>query len=102
MPMREHRSVIVRVKPGFVDTPMTAGIDKGGPLWATPDRVARGYPAGGRPRAGGRLYALVLVADHDDHPPSSALYLPPLEDLKARGCRPALPLPGRPDLSART
>jgi short-subunit dehydrogenase len=32
---------IIRVKPGFVDTPMTAGIaDRGGPLWATPDRVA--------------------------------------------------------------
>jgi len=31
---------IIRVKPGFVDTPMTAGIAKGGPLWATPDRVA--------------------------------------------------------------
>ena len=31
---------IVRVKPGFVDTPMTAGIAKGGPLWATADRVA--------------------------------------------------------------
>jgi decaprenylphospho-beta-D-erythro-pentofuranosid-2-ulose 2-reductase len=31
---------IVRVKPGFVDTPMTAHIAKGGPLWATPDQVA--------------------------------------------------------------
>jgi len=32
---------IVRVKPGFVDTPMTAAIEnKSGPLWATPDRVA--------------------------------------------------------------
>ena len=31
---------IIRVKPGFVDTPMTAGIEKGGPLWATPDQVA--------------------------------------------------------------
>ncbi len=31
---------VVRVKPGFVDTPMTAEIKKGGPLWATPDRVA--------------------------------------------------------------
>src|SRR3954451_2661987 len=31
---------IVRVKPGFVDTPMTAGIEKGGPLWAQPDQVA--------------------------------------------------------------
>lgn len=32
---------IVRVKPGFVDTPMTAAIKKGGPLWAKPDQVAR-------------------------------------------------------------
>ena len=31
---------IVRVKPGFVATPMTASIAKGGPLWATPERVA--------------------------------------------------------------
>jgi short-subunit dehydrogenase len=31
---------VVRVKPGFVDTPMTAGIEKGGPLWVKPDQVA--------------------------------------------------------------
>jgi decaprenylphospho-beta-D-erythro-pentofuranosid-2-ulose 2-reductase len=32
---------IVTVKPGFVDTPMTAGIaGKRGPLWATADKVA--------------------------------------------------------------
>jgi decaprenylphospho-beta-D-erythro-pentofuranosid-2-ulose 2-reductase len=31
---------VIRVKPGFTDTPMTAGIQKGGPLWATPDQVA--------------------------------------------------------------
>lgn len=31
---------VVTVKPGFVDTPMTAHIAKGGPLWARPDRVA--------------------------------------------------------------
>jgi short-subunit dehydrogenase len=31
---------IIRVKPGFVDTPMTAGIQKGGLLWAKPDQVA--------------------------------------------------------------
>ena len=30
----------VLVKPGFVDTPMTAGFVKGGPLWSSPDRVA--------------------------------------------------------------
>lgn len=32
---------VVTIEPGFVDTPMTASIDKGGPLWATPERVAR-------------------------------------------------------------
>jgi short-subunit dehydrogenase len=31
---------IIRVKPGFVNTPMTADIAKGGPLWATPEHVA--------------------------------------------------------------
>lgn len=31
------RAVII--KPGFVDTPMTAHIDKGGPLWARPERI---------------------------------------------------------------
>jgi decaprenylphospho-beta-D-erythro-pentofuranosid-2-ulose 2-reductase len=30
----------VVIKPGFVDTPMTAGIQKGGPLWAKPEAVA--------------------------------------------------------------
>lgn len=31
---------VVTIKPGFVDTPMTASFDKSGPLWATPERVA--------------------------------------------------------------
>jgi decaprenylphospho-beta-D-erythro-pentofuranosid-2-ulose 2-reductase len=31
----------VVIKPGFVDTPMTADIAKGGPLWAQPDAVAK-------------------------------------------------------------
>jgi NAD(P)-dependent dehydrogenase (short-subunit alcohol dehydrogenase family) len=31
----------VAVKPGFVDTPMTDGLKKGGPMWATPDQVGR-------------------------------------------------------------
>lgn len=30
----------VCIKPGFVDTPMTAAVKKGGPLWATPAKVA--------------------------------------------------------------
>ena len=31
---------IVRVKPGFVDSPMTATMEKGSLLWSSPDRVA--------------------------------------------------------------
>jgi len=33
---------VITIKPGFVDTPMTAALPKGGPLWATPQRVAAG------------------------------------------------------------
>jgi decaprenylphospho-beta-D-erythro-pentofuranosid-2-ulose 2-reductase len=33
---------VVTIKPGFVDTPMTAAIKKGGPLWAKPDAIAAG------------------------------------------------------------
>lgn len=33
---------VLTIKPGFVDTPMTAAIPKSGPLWATPEQVARG------------------------------------------------------------
>jgi short-subunit dehydrogenase len=40
---RLHRSGVhvLTVKPGFVDTPMTARFDKG-PLWVSPEAVARG------------------------------------------------------------
>ena len=31
---------VLTIKPGFVDTPMTAAFPKG-PLWASPDAVAR-------------------------------------------------------------
>lgn len=31
---------VTTVKPGFIDTPMTSEIEKGGPLWATPEKVA--------------------------------------------------------------
>ena len=33
---------VVTIKPGFVDTPMTADFDKSGPLWARPEKVASG------------------------------------------------------------
>ena len=32
---------VIDIKPGFVDTPMTAHIKKGGPLWAHPEAVAK-------------------------------------------------------------
>lgn len=38
--------VVVLVKPGLVDTPMTAAFPKNGPLWATPERVAGDIRAG--------------------------------------------------------
>lgn len=31
---------VVTVKPGFIDTPMTAHLDRSGPLWAKPEAVA--------------------------------------------------------------
>ena len=31
---------VLNVKPGFVDTPMTAHLERGGPLWASPDQIA--------------------------------------------------------------
>ncbi len=36
---RDIRAVLV--KPGLIDTPMTDGMDKSSPLWATPDVVAQ-------------------------------------------------------------
>ena len=36
---------VTTIKPGFVDTPMTAEFEKSGPLWATPDKVASGIVA---------------------------------------------------------
>jgi short-subunit dehydrogenase len=33
---------VVTIKPGFVDTPMTAAFDKGGILWSEPAKIAPG------------------------------------------------------------
>lgn len=38
--LRGGRARAVLVKPGFVDTPMTDHLQKGGPLWASPEAVA--------------------------------------------------------------
>lgn len=36
---------VITIKPGFVDTPMTAHLPKGGPLWAKPETIAAGIVA---------------------------------------------------------
>lgn len=33
---------VVTIKPGFVDTPMTAGFEKSGFLWSKPEKIAQG------------------------------------------------------------
>ncbi len=40
--MAARRVHVVTVKPGFIDSPMTAHIAKKGALWATPDAIAKG------------------------------------------------------------
>lgn len=35
------RARAVLIKPGFIDTPMTAHLPKGGPLWAKPEAIAQ-------------------------------------------------------------
>jgi len=42
--LHAHGVRVLTIKPGFVDTPMTAAYAKG-PLWASPDAVARGIVA---------------------------------------------------------
>ena len=46
----------VLIKPGFVDTPMTAGVARKGPLWASPETVARSIVASAD-RGGPIVYA---------------------------------------------
>ena len=38
--LAKHAVCVLTIKPGFVDTPMTANFKKG-PLWASPEKVAR-------------------------------------------------------------
>lgn len=40
--MAKHGVNVLTIKPGFVDTPMTAAFDKNGPLWAQPEDIAKG------------------------------------------------------------
>lgn len=43
-----HNVHVLTIKPGFVDTPMTAALSKNGPLWATPEQIALGIVQGMR------------------------------------------------------
>ncbi|MGE0093857.1 MAG: SDR family NAD(P)-dependent oxidoreductase [Alphaproteobacteria bacterium] len=47
----------ILVKPGFVDTPMTASIAKKGPLWAQPAAIARVIVKAGQGKTGPVVYA---------------------------------------------
>ena len=58
----------VLIKPGLVDTPMTAGMAPGGILWSRPDVGRGGDQEGGRARRPGRLCAVVVALRHVDHP----------------------------------
>jgi decaprenylphospho-beta-D-erythro-pentofuranosid-2-ulose 2-reductase len=40
--MSHHGVNVITIKPGFIDTPMTAHVAKKGALWATPEQIARG------------------------------------------------------------
>lgn len=37
----EAKIGVTLIKPGFIDTPMTDGLDKSGPLWASPEKIAK-------------------------------------------------------------
>ena len=39
--LKEAKINVTLIKPGFIDSPMTDGIDKGGPLWASPEKIAK-------------------------------------------------------------
>lgn len=39
--LREASVNVLLIKPGFIDTPMTDHIEKGGPLWASPEKIAK-------------------------------------------------------------
>lgn len=60
---------VLTIKPGFVDTPMTADISSKGPLWASPEQVAADIVRA-VDRGGGTLYApwfwrwIMLVVRH--------------------------------------
>ena len=64
------------VKPGFIDTPMTAHLPKGGPLWSKPDVIATYHQGGGKGRPGG-LCALDLAVHPADHPAYACADLSP-------------------------
>ena len=63
--LRKTGARAVLIKPGFVDTPMTGHLPKGGPLWATPDTVAaivrKAADSGGPVVYAPRFWQLILL-----------------------------------------
>ena len=39
--LKEARVSVLLIKPGFIDTPMTDHLEKGGPLWSTPEKISK-------------------------------------------------------------
>jgi hypothetical protein len=74
--MQQHHVSVVNIKPGLVDTPMTAQFKKGA-LWAKPEKIARVIHARAAAARSGSFYAppfwwmLMLVIKHI---PSRILY----------------------------
>ena len=72
---------VVTVKPGFVNTQMTAGMELPKPLTAQPGRRRQGRGQGLPRRRRGDLRAADLVGDHVDHHPSPRTHLQENQDV---------------------
>ena len=73
---------VLTIKPGFVDTPMTAGIKKG-PLFALPRKVAGDIIRAAEGGGGCSLHSVVLALDYADHPADSRVGVSQVEDVTA-------------------
>ena len=71
----------VLVKPGFVDTAMTAHIEKKGALWSSPEKLAVLIRKAAEKRQAHRLCARLLVGDHERDQERSGGHLPPHQTL---------------------
>ena len=86
---------VLNVKPGFVDTPMTAHLDTQRSALGEPGRDCCRHRASRAAKKGRGLHPALLVADHDHHPAIAAPDLLPDQALTERSDRSSLPSRGR-------